>query len=57
MVHEFEEFADVYEKGDFATMALWLTTSVQVMDAAELLRKSAGIKFAADGKEPNEMGD
>ena len=53
MMHEFIEFADIYRAGNYAAMAAMLTTSVQVMDAAEQLRKSAGILFAADGKGGN----
>ena len=51
MMHEFIDFAKIYEEQNYSAMAAMLTTSVQVMEAAEDLRKSAGILFAADGKE------
>ena len=54
MMHEFIDFAAIYEEKNYAAMAALLTTSMQVMDAAQELRKSAGILFAADGKEQEQ---
>ena len=49
MVHEFQEFARIYEAGDEAAMLAGLSTSVAVMATAEKARKQAGIVFGCDG--------
>lgn len=50
MVHEFEDFARIYQEQDYASMAAGLDTSLAVMETAEKARKQAGIVFACDGE-------
>lgn len=50
MVHEFQEFARIYEARDYDGMKKGLETSLTVMKTAEKARKDAGIVFACDGK-------
>lgn len=48
MIHEFKEFARIYQQGDYSSMANGLDTSLIVMAAAESARKGAGIVFGCD---------
>ena len=49
MVHEFQEFATLYEKGDYSAMKNGLDVSLTVQETAEKARKQAGIVFSCDG--------
>ncbi len=46
MVHEFVDFAEIFERGDFAAVERGLQTSLDVMTVAERAAKSAGIVYA-----------
>lgn len=48
MVHEFQDFAEIYRAGDYARMAAGLDVSLAVMETAEKARKQAGIVFGCD---------
>ncbi len=48
MVHEFQEFASLYEAQDYATMEAGLKVSKAVLETAERARKDAGIVFGCD---------
>ncbi|MBR2519019.1 MAG: Gfo/Idh/MocA family oxidoreductase [Selenomonadaceae bacterium] len=45
MIHEFVDFAEIFEHGDFATVERGLETSLNVMTVAERAAKSAGIIY------------
>ncbi|MBR3747371.1 MAG: Gfo/Idh/MocA family oxidoreductase [Selenomonadaceae bacterium] len=45
MIHEFVEFAEIFERGDFAAVERGLETSLNVMTVAEQAAKSAGIIY------------
>ena len=45
MVHEFVDFAEIFERGDFATVERGLKISLDVMTVAERAAKSAGIVY------------
>ena len=48
MVHEFAEFAGIYQAGDYASVQKGLEVSLTVMETAEKARKGAGIVFGCD---------
>ncbi len=48
MVHEFKEFAALYEARDYAAMEAGLKVSQAVLETAERARKEAGIVFGCD---------
>lgn len=50
MVHEFQEFAKMYQTADYESMKAGLRVSLAVMETAEAARKSAGIVFGCDRK-------
>lgn len=45
MIHEFVEFAEIFERGDFAAVERGLETSLNVMTVVEQAAKSAGIIY------------
>lgn len=48
LAHEFKDFADIFAANDLAARDRCLTISLQVAEAAEKARLSAGIHFPAD---------
>ena len=50
MVHEFKEFAALYEAKDYAAMEAGLKVSQAVLETAERARKGAGIVFGCDNQ-------
>ena len=48
MVHEFQDFAEIYRMRDYPRMAAGLDVSLAVMETAEKARKQAGIVFGCD---------
>ncbi len=48
MVHEFQEFAEIYEAKDYERMEAGLHVSVAVLETAERARLAAGIAFGCD---------
>lgn len=51
MVHEFQEFAEIYGRQDYEAVKEGLELSLAVMETAERGRKGAGIVFGCDKKE------
>lgn len=48
MVHEFQEFAKIFNDNDYERMARGLEVSVAVLETAETARKQVGIVFPCD---------
>ncbi len=48
MVHEFQEFAEIFQRKDYDIMEKGLDISLAVLETAEKARKQAGIVFACD---------
>lgn len=48
MVHEFQEFAEIYAQQNYAAVKAGLEQSLSVMKTAEQARKKAGIVFGCD---------